>query len=148
MTFEEKEGMLGRVVMRLMFLCTRSNDLGPVADLLEKLTSDFKTWMTELKKFLRKEPSWVSKLPFAEEERNFLQVARYALLMPSPFTERELTREISSLDSGFNNNCVYRHIALLCKLGALRCFGVTVSRYEVKMAPQEFENTYGVKLPE
>ena len=52
------ESMLGNIIDRIRKLPT--DWLGTIADLLEKLGSDTgPTWLSELRKFLRKEPCWV-----------------------------------------------------------------------------------------
>ncbi len=54
-----KEEMLGKVVK---LLTSSVMDLNTIYDLLDKLNNaDWRAWLAELKKFLRKEPCWVKE---------------------------------------------------------------------------------------
>ncbi|MEK9131331.1 MAG: hypothetical protein AAB447_00280 [Patescibacteria group bacterium] len=58
------ESMLGNIIERIRKLPT--DWLGTLSDLIEKLTSESgPTWLTELKRFCRKEPCWVGVVEVA-----------------------------------------------------------------------------------
>jgi hypothetical protein len=143
--------MLGRIVRRLgMLLDVRPGEiLGPIEDLLSKLQADFDAWIAELKKFLRKEPCWVSTLPFRKEEESFLRVARIILFDPRvAWNVHSLTVEMQRQNEFFNTEIASRYFTILDELKVTRSESREPGWHRVLMSSKKFEATFNVKFPQ
>ena len=150
--------LLGEIVIQSVTLSqARSNKggiLNVVYDLLGKLTvtSDFDIWLEELKRFCRKEPCWVPKLPYTGEIlAMFLRVAKVISLYPEKIINEDgLIKEMRPLLAladrhyDFFTTTASYWLSETDKLGITR--NLREKGHKIIMLPQEIECIFGVKL--
>lgn len=144
--------MLGNAVDALVLMYrSHGGTFGIVCDVLGKLIQDPDTWVSEFKRFARKEPCWVkSRLPFAGHQLADLLLVASVVLAPieglciGETVSKAIWKKENS--SRFTPDLAWYYLEQLRRLGVMNLDSER-SYYTPTMSVSDFEMTFGVKLP-